>query len=105
MPFSYLQPTEEEQAYQASYYNQQDYQQPQSSSASTMMPAGHQAVGGLFGGMPATAGQVPLQIPSFVFGNQSTLASGGGAEVLSAGMITPGAWFNATGTPSLSTSL
>ncbi|VDC00293.1 unnamed protein product [Peniophora sp. CBMAI 1063] len=104
MPFSlYLQQQDNEQpAPYDAYYSQDGQrtpQKPQDSSStppSATLPPAHHAVQGLFGNMPATAGNIPLQLPPFLFGSQATLAPGGGAEVLSAGMISPTAWFNSS---------
>ena len=109
MPFSgYFQDNEQPSPY-GTYQAQDVPQSPlkpegsSSASPSATLPHAHLAAGGLFG-MPATAGNIPLQVPPFLFGAHSTMAPGGGAEVLSAGLITPGAWFNAA-SPSMSTSL
>ncbi|KZV74023.1 hypothetical protein PENSPDRAFT_662718 [Peniophora sp. CONT] len=102
MPFSYLQQPDNEQPAYGFPYNSEGQQGQQhsegssSSPSSATLPPAHHVVGGMFSGMPATAGNIPLQVPPFLFGSQSTLAPGGGAEVLSAGLITPGAWFSAS---------
>lgn len=102
MPFSYLQQQQDnEQPFTYDSYYTQDAQQGQqlykgSSSSSPSAPPAHHAVQGMFGNLPATAGNIPLQLPSFLLGSHSTLAAGGGAEVLPAGLFTPGSWFNSS---------